>query len=138
MLLFHASPNDLCFDCKSTLNQVDVLSCCSHGLIWLAVLGMCLPEPAHVPCPQGNHYQFDTMRRAKHSSMMVLYHLHNPQAPAFTSVCNMCNAEMEPGTGFRCTVCTDYDVCLNCKTNRGHEHPHPLVVSGCRCTVVSM
>ena len=39
----------------------------------------------------GNHYQFDQLRRAKHSSMMVLYHLHNPQAPAFTHFCNMCN-----------------------------------------------
>ena len=39
---------------------------------------------------QGNHYQFDSLRRAKHSSMMVLYHLHNPNAPAWASACNKC------------------------------------------------
>ena len=48
---------------------------------------------------QGNHYQFDSMRRAKHSSMMVLYHLHNPEAPAFATTCNKCQVEIEPGAG---------------------------------------
>lgn len=75
---------------------------------------------------QGNHYQFDTFRRAKHSSMMVLYHLHNPSAPAFTSTCNVCSRDLEPGQGFRCTVCTDYDVCIDCKKKPGFSHPHEL------------
>lgn len=76
---------------------------------------------------QGNHYQFDTLRRAKHSSMMVLYHIHNPTAPAFASNCNVCNKEMEAGTGFRCTVCTDFDICASCQGTKPHEHP--VVVS---------
>lgn len=77
---------------------------------------------------QGNHYQFDSMRRAKHSSMMVLYHLHNPEAPAFSSTCNFCHVEIEPGTGLRCTVCQDFDMCKNCHA-AGMQHEHPMVVS---------
>lgn len=77
---------------------------------------------------QGNHYQFDTLRRAKHSSMMVLYHLHNPDAPAFACTCNHCQAEIEPGQGYRCPECQDYDLCANCK-HSGVFHPHALMVS---------
>ena len=44
---------------------------------------------------QGNHYQYDTLPRAKHSSMMVLYHLHNPTAPAFVTTCNTCHHDIE-------------------------------------------
>lgn len=78
---------------------------------------------------QGNHYQFDTIRRAKHSSMMVLYHLHNPEAPAFVSTCNNCQAEIEPGEGYRCTVCQDYDLCRICREEKGVQHDHPLKVN---------
>jgi E1A/CREB-binding protein len=75
---------------------------------------------------QGNHYQFDTTRRTRHSSMMVLYHLHNPSAPAFAGTCNVCSAEIEPGDGYRCSTCDDFDMCKNCQA-RGVYHEHPLV-----------
>ncbi|XP_024009095.1 histone acetyltransferase HAC12 isoform X2 [Eutrema salsugineum] len=76
---------------------------------------------------QGNHYQYDTLRRAKHSSMMVLYHLHNPTAPAFVSTCNACHLDIESGQGWRCEVCPDYDVCNTCYSKEGCiNHPHKL------------
>lgn len=78
---------------------------------------------------QGNHYQFDTLRRAKHSSMMVLYHLHNPTAPAFSVTCNVCALEIEPGTGWRCSQCSDFDMCGRCYASGLAHHPHPLTVS---------
>ncbi|PIN22179.1 CREB binding protein/P300 [Handroanthus impetiginosus] len=76
---------------------------------------------------QGNHYQYDTLRRAKHSSMMVLYHLHNPTAPAFVTTCAVCNLDVEAGQGWRCETCPDYDVCNACyQKNEGIDHPHKL------------
>ncbi|KAK4774815.1 hypothetical protein SAY86_009750 [Trapa natans] len=74
---------------------------------------------------QGNHYQYDTLRRAKHSSMMVLYHLHNPTAPAFVTTCNVCHLDIETGQGWRCEVCPEYDVCNSCH-QKGVDHPHKL------------
>ncbi|WOL13825.1 putative histone acetyltransferase HAC-like 1 isoform X1 [Canna indica] len=76
---------------------------------------------------QGNHYQYDTLRRAKHSSMMVLYHLHNPTAPAFVTTCNICQHDIETGQGWRCEICPDFDVCNNCyQIEGGIDHPHKL------------
>uniref|UniRef100_A0A5B7AU06 histone acetyltransferase n=1 Tax=Davidia involucrata TaxID=16924 RepID=A0A5B7AU06_DAVIN len=76
---------------------------------------------------QGNHYQYDTLRRAKHSSMMVLYHLHNPTAPAFVTTCNICHLDIEAGQGWRCEICPDYDVCNACyQKDGGIDHPHKL------------
>ncbi|ESQ48727.1 hypothetical protein EUTSA_v10019887mg [Eutrema salsugineum] len=75
---------------------------------------------------QGNHYQYDTLRRAKHSSMMILYHLHNPTVPAFAIACAICQQELEPAQGWRCEVCPDYDVCSACYS-KGINHPHSLI-----------
>ncbi|RWR84205.1 zinc finger protein [Cinnamomum micranthum f. kanehirae] len=76
---------------------------------------------------QGNHYQYDTLRRAKHSSMMVLYHLHNPTAPAFVTTCNVCLQDIESGQGWRCEICPDFDVCNVCyQKDGGVDHPHKL------------
>ena len=79
---------------------------------------------------QGNHFQFDSLRRAKHTTMMVLYHLNNPSEPAFVATCNVCQRELEPGKGWRCETCPDFDICEECKISVGHEHA--LVRSGNR------
>lgn len=77
---------------------------------------------------QGNHYQFDQLRRAKHSSMMVLYHLHNPDAPKFVVNCHKCHAEILAGVRYHCETCGDKDFCHACYTQKLplEPHPHPL------------
>jgi E1A/CREB-binding protein len=79
---------------------------------------------------RGNHYQFDEVRRSKHTSMMVLWHLHNRDAPKFVQQCVACNREILSGKRYHCNTCSDYDLCQDCykdpKTNRG-SCSHPLV-----------
>ncbi|KAI3434894.1 hypothetical protein D9Q98_002948 [Chlorella vulgaris] len=58
---------------------------------------------------------------------MVLYHLHDPTAPAFTCTCNVCAREIQGGEGFRCTVCADFNICNCCAINpAGPRHDHPM------------
>jgi E1A/CREB-binding protein len=76
---------------------------------------------------QGNHYQFDQLRRAKHSSMMVLWHLHNRDAPKFVSQCTTCSREILAGYRFHCPTCADFDQCQECVQNPNTpRHPHQL------------
>jgi E1A/CREB-binding protein len=76
---------------------------------------------------QGNHYQFDQLRRAKHTSMMVLWHLHNRDAPKFVQQCATCSREILSGYRYHCPTCADFDQCQDCVTNQKvPRHPHPL------------
>jgi len=85
---------------------------------------------------RGNHYQFDELRRVKHSSMMVLWHLHNRDAPKFVQQCVACSREILTGTRYHCSICPDYDLCAECyknpDTNRGTcKHKlEPILVEG--------
>jgi len=83
---------------------------------------------------QGNHYQFDQLRRAKHTSMMVLWHLHNRDAPKFVQQCAGCSREILTGTRYHCPTCADFDLCQECVSNSNvPKHPHqlkPIAVSG--------
>ncbi|PHU17163.1 hypothetical protein BC332_12858 [Capsicum chinense] len=73
---------------------------------------------------QENHYQYDTLRHEKHSSIMVHHHLPNPTAPAF---CDICYLDIEAGQEWRFEVCTDYDVCNACyQKDGGIDHLQKL------------
>lgn len=105
---------------KDTEDRDDTQEC-EHFETRLSFLQLC----------QGNHYQFDQLRRAKHTSMMVLYHLHNPDAPKFMAVCSIptCSQSIVTGTRFHCETC-DIDFCQACyvtmKNDQKARHIHPL------------
>ena len=59
---------------------------------------------------QANHFQFDELRRAKHSTLMILFHLHNPLVPKFLQQCGACYREITHGTRYRCNNCSNFDL----------------------------
>lgn len=78
---------------------------------------------------KGNHYQFDVLRRAKHSSMMCIYHLINPDAPKFLPACVACGKDITSPFKWTCAQSCedDFSICQDCYTQGGwRQHPHPL------------
>lgn len=63
---------------------------------------------------QSSHCQFDELRRAKHSTMMVLFQLHNPAAPLFLQQCGACYRDITHGVRYNCNNCSKFDLCEEC------------------------
>ncbi|XP_014253868.1 CREB-binding protein isoform X3 [Cimex lectularius] len=66
------------------------------------------------------HYEFSSLRRAKFSTMAMLYELHNQGQDKFVYTCNNCKAHVE--TRYHCSVCDDFDLCVTCYEKDGHPH----------------
>lgn len=63
---------------------------------------------------QTTHCQFDELRRAKHSTVMVLFQLHNPMAPKFLQQCGACYRDITHGVRYHCNQCSNFDLCDEC------------------------
>ena len=63
---------------------------------------------------QATHCQFDELRRAKHSTVMVLFQLHNPSAPKSLQQCGACYRDITHGIRYHCNECSNFDLCDDC------------------------
>jgi len=68
------------------------------------------------------HYEFSSLRRAKFSSLAMLYELHNSSNDRFVYTCNTCKRHLVE-TRYHCTQCDDFDLCVACYQRDGHHHP---------------
>lgn len=58
---------------------------------------------AFLTMARDRHYEFSSLRRAKYSTMAMLYELHNQGQDRFVYTCNNCKNHVE--TRWHCTVC---------------------------------
>ncbi|XP_078140564.1 CREB binding protein b isoform X2 [Centroberyx gerrardi] len=75
---------------------------------------------AFLTLARDKHWEFSSLRRCKWSTMCMLVELHNQGQDRFVYTCNECKHHVE--TRWHCTVCEDFDLCINCYNSKGHEH----------------
>eukprot|EP00041_Stephanoeca_diplocostata_P038119 m.1478164 g.1478164 ORF g.1478164 m.1478164 type:complete len:2116 (+) comp25164_c0_seq4:202-6549(+) len=71
------------------------------------------------------HREFSTIRRARHSSMVLLYALHNADSSDFNYSCNQCEqpiGAMDYRWHCKSKECNDFDLCEKCYKEVGHPH----------------
>jgi E1A/CREB-binding protein len=74
------------------------------------------------------HYEFSSLRRAKYSTMALLYELHNQNSEKFVYTCNKCRNTME--IRYHCMTCEDFDLCTQCYETTGHDHKMEKLLAG--------
>ncbi|OQR91938.1 histone acetyltransferase [Achlya hypogyna] len=71
-------------------------------------------------------YQFDSLRRAKHSTMMLLHQMFNHGVPQANVFCAECALLITHAVFWRCRTCTTFALCDWCHRCHGNDHPHRL------------
>ena len=66
------------------------------------------------------HLEFSSLRRVKFSTMALLYELHTQGQDKFVYTCNSCQKNVE--NRYHCTVCEDFDLCVDCFKKDNHPH----------------
>ncbi|XP_007033362.2 PREDICTED: histone acetyltransferase HAC12 [Theobroma cacao] len=78
---------------------------------------------------QKNSHQFDTLRRAKHSSMMILHYLHNSTLLTAETTCIICYKDTPMDQSWLCEICPNVAVCAACYRRDGCSlHIHKLIL----------
>ena len=74
------------------------------------------------------HLEFSTLRRAKFSTLVMIYELLTQDQDKFEYNCNRCSKWVE--TRYHCIVCDDFDLCVVCYRTSGHQHQMKMIEGG--------